>query len=55
MIVLGGEGRGLRRLVAERCDATVAIPLAGRIASLNVAAAASVLLFEAVRQRHRAV
>jgi 23S rRNA (guanosine2251-2'-O)-methyltransferase len=51
VIVLGGEGKGLRRLVAERCDAAVAIPLAGRVGSLNVAAAAAVLLFEATRQR----
>jgi 23S rRNA (guanosine2251-2'-O)-methyltransferase len=51
VIVLGGEGRGLRRLVAERCDGALAIPLAGRIDSLNVATAAAVLLFEAVRQR----
>jgi 23S rRNA (guanosine2251-2'-O)-methyltransferase len=51
VLVLGGEGGGLRRLVAERCDARVSIPLAGRIESLNVAAAAAVLLFEARRQR----
>jgi 23S rRNA (guanosine2251-2'-O)-methyltransferase len=53
VIVLGGEGKGLRRLVAERCDVTVAIPLAGRVESLNVATAASVLLFEATRQRRQ--
>ena len=51
VIVLGAEGKGLRRLVAERCDGSLAIPLAGRVRSLNVAAAAAVLLFEAVRQR----
>ncbi len=51
VLVLGGEGKGLRRLVAERCDVVVSIPLAGEIASLNVAAAAAVLLFEVERQR----
>jgi 23S rRNA (guanosine2251-2'-O)-methyltransferase len=51
VIVLGGEGGGLRRLVAERCDGTIAIPLVGRVESLNVATAAAVLLFEATRQR----
>ncbi len=50
-LVLGSEGRGLRPLVARRCDALTRIPLAGRVASLNVAAAGAALLFEAVRQR----
>ena len=50
-LVFGGEGHGLHRLVRERCDTTVSIPLFGRIASLNVAVAAGVVLFEAVRQR----
>jgi 23S rRNA (guanosine2251-2'-O)-methyltransferase len=49
--VLGGEGKGIRPRVAAACDALVAIPQAGQVESLNVAAAASVLLFEAVRQR----
>ena len=49
--MLGSEGKGLRRLVAERCDALVSIPVRGRVASLNVSAAAAALLFEVVRQR----
>jgi len=50
-LVLGGEGKGLHRLVAEKCDALVKIPMLGRIESLNVSVAAGVILFEAVRQR----
>jgi 23S rRNA (guanosine2251-2'-O)-methyltransferase len=50
-LVLGGEGSGLHRLVAENCDLLVKIPMYGRIDSLNVSVAAGVLLFEARRQR----
>jgi 23S rRNA (guanosine2251-2'-O)-methyltransferase len=50
-LFLGGEGEGLRRLLRERCDALVRIPLLGRIESLNVSVAAGVILYEAVRQR----
>lgn len=50
-LFLGGEGTGLHRLVRERCDALVSIPLRGRIESLNVSVAAGVILYEALRQR----
>jgi 23S rRNA (guanosine2251-2'-O)-methyltransferase len=50
-LLFGGEGAGLRRLVRERCDALVKIPLRGRIPSLNVSVAAAVVLYEALRQR----
>jgi 23S rRNA (guanosine2251-2'-O)-methyltransferase len=51
-LVMGGEGKGLHRLTAEKCDALVKIPLLGRIESLNVSVAAGVILYEAVRQRN---
>lgn len=50
-LVLGGEGSGLHRLVAENCDVLVKIPMYGKIESLNVSVAAGVILFEAKRQR----
>ncbi|MEE0784737.1 MAG: TrmH family RNA methyltransferase, partial [Oscillospiraceae bacterium] len=50
-IVIGNEGHGISRLVAERCDYLVSIPMLGQISSLNASAAAAILLYEAVRQR----
>lgn len=51
VLVLGGEGKGLRPRVASSCDGLVALPTLGKIESLNVSAAATALLFESVRQR----
>ena len=50
-IVVGAEGHGLRRLVRERCDQVVSIPMLGHVGSLNVSVATAVVLYEAVRQR----
>ena len=50
-IVIGSEGSGMSRLVAESCDFLVSIPMKGNISSLNASAAAAILLYEAVRQR----
>ena len=50
-IVIGSEGSGMSRLVAENCDFTVSIPMKGKLNSLNASASAAILLYEAVRQR----
>jgi len=52
VLVVGAEGKGLSRLVAERSDALVSIPLKGSVGSLNAAVAGAVALFETVRRRH---
>ena len=52
-LVLGGEGEGVRTLVARTCDALLTVPMAGQVGSLNVAAAAAVLCYEAARQRQQ--
>ncbi|MEP6693419.1 MAG: 23S rRNA (guanosine(2251)-2'-O)-methyltransferase RlmB [Chloroflexota bacterium] len=54
-IVIGGEGEGIRRLVLEGCDQVVRIPMEGHVESLNAAAAGTVILYEALRQRRRDV
>ncbi|WP_432470764.1 23S rRNA (guanosine(2251)-2'-O)-methyltransferase RlmB [Amphritea sp. HPY] len=50
-LVMGAEGKGMRRLTREHCDHLVKIPMAGEVSSLNVSVATGVCLFEAVRQR----
>lgn len=51
-IVIGGEGKGLSRLVKDKCDVLVSIPMKGKISSLNASNAASILIYEAVRQSY---
>ena len=50
-LVLGSEGKGIRRNVLEHCDRTVTIPMSGRVESFNVATAAAVLCYEVRRQQ----
>lgn len=50
-IVMGAEGKGLRRLTREHCDQLIRIPMSGSVSSLNVSVASGVIMFEAVRQR----
>lgn len=51
VLVMGGEGQGMRKLTAELCDFELRIPMRGTVASLNVSVATAVCLYEAVRQR----
>ena len=51
VLVIGSEGRGLSRLVAERCDALAALPMRGRVGSLNASVAAGAALYETLRRR----
>ena len=53
-IVVGGEGTGVHRLVLERCDVRLRLPMRGKVASLNASAAAAALLYEVTRQRTQA-
>lgn len=50
-VVVGGEGKGVSPLILKRCDRTVRLPMKGKVESLNVAASASIILFEILRQR----
>jgi 23S rRNA (guanosine2251-2'-O)-methyltransferase len=50
-LVLGSEGKGVRPLVRKTCDHVARIPMAGRVGSLNVAAAGAIALYEVARQR----
>lgn len=51
VLVIGAEGKGLGRLVKQKCDAIVSIPMVGGVSSLNASNAAAILMYEAVRQR----
>ncbi|HXC62230.1 MAG TPA: 23S rRNA (guanosine(2251)-2'-O)-methyltransferase RlmB [Nitrospiria bacterium] len=52
-LIIGGEGKGIRRLVLEHCDALISIPMVGRVESLNVSVAAAIVLYEVLRQRRK--
>ncbi|MBR3931801.1 MAG: 23S rRNA (guanosine(2251)-2'-O)-methyltransferase RlmB, partial [Tidjanibacter sp.] len=52
VIVMGNEENGIGKEVLKLCDCKAAIPMVGRIESLNVSAAAAIMLFESVRQRY---
>lgn len=52
-LVLGSEGKGLRKLIRDKCDVVLSIPMMGQINSLNVSVAAGIVLFEVLRQRRK--
>ncbi len=52
-LVVGGEGKGIRKLVRENCDMLVSIPMSGEITSLNASVAAGIIIYEVIRQRGR--
>lgn len=52
-IIIGSEGKGMRRLVKEKCDFLVKIPIRGKIESLNASVAGAIIMYEVVRQRYR--
>ena len=52
-IVIGNEGHGMSRLVKEKCDFYIKIPMVGHINSLNASVAASLMMYEIYRKRHR--
>ncbi len=52
VLVIGGEGKGVGRLVKEKCDVTVSLPMCGEINSLNASVAAGVIMYEVTKQRH---
>jgi 23S rRNA (guanosine2251-2'-O)-methyltransferase len=52
-LVVGSEGRGIRRLVKEKCDFVVKIPLFGKIESLNASVAGAIMMYEVARTRHK--
>ena len=54
-LVIGSEGKGIRKTVAERCDFIVSLPMRGMVNSLNVSVAGAVLMFEVLRQRARKI
>jgi len=50
-VVIGSEGKGIRRLVKEECDFLVSIPVVGEVSSLNASVAAGIVIYEIIRQR----
>ncbi|MBS3784414.1 MAG: 23S rRNA (guanosine(2251)-2'-O)-methyltransferase RlmB, partial [Anaerolineae bacterium] len=52
-VVVGSEGKGMRRLVRERCDFLIRLPMKGLVTSLNASVAGSVVLYEVLRQRRQ--